>query len=195
MYKSPITVSNKTFHISIDESPEHFFIKESHLDLSAIDSLNQFGEAVVICSLVGSSLLGSYCKSSIYYYMYQKFTEKRNTAIDTLILANTIYQHVACVLLTIFYTVGLSFDITYSEYFGETWCDIPWFVGISAIAYRTIGSLGISIVRLLLIKNNAWVKECSKRTLSSIVLILSFAISAGLAIGFKTGNGPGSRKQ
>jgi len=97
--------------------------------------------------------------------------------------------------LTTFYAIGLGFDITYFEYFGEAWCNIPWFVGVFGVCYRTIGSLGIAIVRLLLIKNNALIKKCSKNKLSSIVLMLSFAITACLVIGFKTGNGPGSRKQ
>ena len=195
MVKSPPKVISKTFGISVKDSFESVFIQEFNLELSAFDSLNQFGEAGVICSLVASSVIGSYCKSSIYYYISQKFKEKGNTVIDILLLVNTIVQHLVCLFLTTFYTIGLAFDITYSDFFGEAWCNIPWYVGVFGGAYRTFGSLGTAVYRLLLIKYNTKVTEFGKRKLISIVLVLSFALSAGSAIGFGTGNGPGSRKQ
>ena len=161
MYKEPITFFKKEICVFVEQSYDVLFAEELKLELSAFDSLNQFGEAIVICSLGASAIIGSYCKSSIYVYLYRKFNEKGNTAIDILLLISTICQHFVCLFLTIFYSIGLGFDITYSDYFGETWCDIPWYVGVFGGAYRTFGSLGIAIYRLLLIKSNDWVvKNC-----------------------------------
>jgi hypothetical protein len=195
MFKSPPTVINQIVGISVEDSFESLFIHEFNLELSAFDSLNQVGEAVVICSLVASSIIGSYCKSSIYYYIYQKSKEKGNTVIDILLLVNTIVQHLVCVLLTTFYTIGLAFDITYSDFFGEAWCNIPWYLGVFGGAYRTFGSLVVAVYRLLLINDKHKVTGIGKRKLVSIFLVLTFAISAGVTVGFGTGNGPGSRKQ
>lgn len=195
MYKEPKTFFNKEICVLVEQSYDFLFAEELKLELNAFDSLNQFGEALVICSLGASSIVGSYCKSSIYVYMYRKFNEKGNTAIDILLLISTICQHFVCLFLTIFYSIGLGLDITYSDFFGETWCNIPWYVGVFGGAYRTFGSLGIAVYRLLLIKSNDWVKKVGQCKLISSLLALSIGISAACTIGFKTGNGPGSRKQ
>ena len=184
MVNSPPTVTSKAFGISIEDSFESVFIHEFNLELSAFDSLNEFGKGGVICSLVASSVIGSYCKSAIYYYFYEKFKKKGNTLIDTLLLVSTIVQHLVCLFLTAFYTIGLAFDITYSDFFGEAWCNIPWYVGVFGGAYRTFGSLGTAVYRLLLIKYNNKVTAFGKRKLTSIVLALSFALSVGSAIAF-----------
>ena len=195
MVKAPPTVINKIFGISAEDSFETLFINELNLELSAFDSLNQFGSYAVIGSLVASSVIGSYCKSSFYYYICQKFKEKGNTVIDILLLANAITQHLVVLLLTTFYTIGLAFDITYSDFVGEAWCNIPWYAGVFGGAYRTFGSLGTAVYRLLLIKYNDKVTVFGKKKLVTIFLVLCFAFSAGVTIGFGTGNGPGSRKQ
>ena len=56
--------------------------------------------------------------------------------------------------LTLNYSVGLILDITFSDYLGDTWCNIIWYSGVYGGAYRAIGSLGLAILRLIYIKSN-----------------------------------------
>ena len=67
--------------------------------------------------------------------------------------------------------------------------------GVYGLGYRTFGSLGIAIYRLLLIKRQYWVSAFGKRKMVIIILAFSILITAGLTIGVGTGNGPASRKQ
>jgi hypothetical protein len=95
-----------------------------------------------------------------------------------------------------YFTMGLYFNITYSEHLGVSWCNIPWYVGVFGVGYRNFGSLRIAIFRLLLIKRNAWIKDkIGLMTLLSIILTISLILSTICTIGVGMGNGPASRKQ
>ena len=94
------------------------------------------------------------------------------------------------------YTTGLKFDITFSEHLGELWCNSPWYLQAFGAGYRNFGSLGIAIYRLLLIKQNTWIKDKIGLTkLLWIIITVSLVLSTLFAIGFGMGNGPASRKQ
>ena len=100
-----------------------------------------------------------------------------------------------CLILVFTYTIGLGLNITISDYVDQAWCNVPWYAGIYGAAYRTFGSLGIAIYRVILIKRNDWVESFGRKKMLLIVLVLSISISVGLTIGVGTGNGPASRKQ
>ena len=196
MHTESIEPSNKTLSVYLENSFDILLIDEFNLELSALDSLSPVGETVVVSSLIGSALVGSYYKIPLYHYMYDKFKEKSNTAIDVLLLVNGIIQHFICLLLAIYYCVGLLLDITFSNPFGEAWCNIPWYAGVFGGAYRTMGSLGIAIFRLLYIKCADWVNyRFGQKNFLWMVLTISLTISIALSCAFGMGNGPASRKQ
>ena len=195
MYKKIKENGPTIWAIDVEGSTEILIGDQYKLELSALDSLNHFGESVVVGSLVASALVGSYYKSAIYQYMYQKMKDNGPTPIDLLILVNTITQHLMCLILVATYTIGLTLDITLSDYLGQAWCNVPWYAGIYGAGYRTFGSLGIAVYRLLLIKRQCWVTSFGKKKMVFIILSHCIFISAGLSIGVGTGNGPASRKQ
>ena len=195
MYKEVKKNGPTIWSIDVDGSTEILIGDQYKLELSAFDSLNYFGESVVVCSLVASAVVGSYYKSAIYQYMYRTMKDNGPTPIDLLILVNTITQHLVCLILVATYTIGLTLDFTLSHYLGQAWCNVPWYAGIYSVSYRTFGSLGIAVYRLLLIKRQYWLDLFGKRKMVFIILALSVFISAGLSIGVGTGNGPASRKQ
>ena len=195
MYKDIKEHGPDTWVIDVGGGMETLLADNYKLELTSFDSLSTLGVVVVTGSLAASAVVGSYCKSAIYQYMYYRIKEIGMKPFDILILVNTITQHVICLFLVIVCCVGLLGDITYDDYLGENWCNLTWYVGIYGGAYRTFGSLGMAVYRLLLIKRNNWVVSIGKKTLSVMVLILSFIMSIGVTVGFGTGNGPASRKQ
>ena len=195
MISEPISISYKTLAFYLKNSLENVDIHDFKKELSAFDNLNQYGEIIVIGGLVASSIIGSYYKSALYFYVYDKIKKKEITIIDILILVNAIIQHFATLILTITYSIGLIFDLTFSDHMDRAWCNIPWYAGIYAGAYRAIGSLGIAILRLVFIKSHRLVSTYGKFGLTTTILIPSLIVSAGLSVGFGMGTGPASRKQ
>ena len=178
-----------------ENSTDILSLLKFNLENSAIASLSPFHERIVSASLIASVIIGSYYTSSIYQYMVEKYRNKSQTAIDILILVSTVTQHLICLFIATLLTVGICFDITYSDYVGEIVCELIWYSTIYGGSYRTFGSLGIAIFRVLLIKASHWIHRFNQRKVAGIILLLSVAISFWLTIVFGTGNGPASRKR
>ena len=195
MQNEPHIPSGHMWPIIVSNTSEMFSIHELNFQQSAIDSLSPVQENIIISALITSLLVGSYFVTSIYHYMFSNYKDKNFTPIDILILATTITQHLTCFLVIGLLVVGMSFDITYSEYVGELVCELIWYSTIYSGAYRTFGSLGIAIFRVLLLKANHWIKKYDQKKVVAAVLICSIAVTTFVTIGFGTGNGPGSRKR
>ena len=187
--------SLRVLPVLTENTSEIFYLKNVHFETSAIASLPQFHEWIISASLITSVVIGSYCNCSIYQYMVEKYKNKSQTAIDILILVSTITQHLISLFLTIILTAGISFDITYSHYVGEQGCELIWYSTIYCGAYRTFGSLGIAIFRVLLMKASQWIHKFDQKRVAYFILLLSIATSVCITIGFGTGNGPASRKR
>ena len=192
-------ISNNVLPIYLDNSSESLFIDNLRHELNAFQELNIYEENIVIACLVASSLIGSYFKSSLYFYFSDRFRAKGNTPIDVLILVNAIIQHSVTIFLTLNYSVGLIFDVTFSDCLSETWCNIIWYAGVFGGAYRVIGSLGLAILRIIYIKSHFIISDpIGRKKISKVmltILILTLLVSFGLTIGFGMGNGPASRRQ
>ena len=128
--------------------------------------------------------------------MYDHLKGIKDRPIDLLLLLQAVIQHIICLLMVCTYTIGLSFDITYSQHLGEAWCNVPWYGVSYGLAYRNVGGLGIATMRLLYIFCGNWMKEKfgTKRMLC-VISTASLICSALMTIGFGIGNGPSSRKQ
>jgi hypothetical protein len=95
-----------------------------------------------------------------------------------------------------YYTIGIFFDITFSEHFGEMCCNVPWYGGTFGGVYRSIGGLGIAIYRVMLIKfNHKFTNKADQKNLLVVIIALTFLLSIGMTIGWGMGNGEVSRKQ
>ena len=187
--------SIRVLPISAENISDVVYLKQVHFEKSAIADLPQLQEWILSAILIASVVIGSYCNSSIYQYMVEKYKNKSQTAIDTLILVTTVTQHLISIFLTLILTAGISFDITYSDYVGELGCELIWYSTIYCGAYRTFGSLGIAIFRVLLLKASHWIHKFDQKGVACFILLLSIATSVCITIGFGTGNGPASRKR
>ena len=192
-------IINNNLLIQLNNYSETLFLGTLRKEISAFEELNTIEEYIVVGALITATVVGSFYKSSLYFYCYDKFKGRGNTPIDVLILVNAIIQHTVTAFLTLNYSVGLIFDITFSDYLGEAWCNIIWYAGVYGGAYRAIGSLGLAILRLRYIHCDYVLSDSIGRNSSTrlmlTILILGLLVSTGLTIAFGTGNGPASRKQ
>ena len=196
VFKDGREFRNQTLSFQLGTFIEALHVQSSYLELNAFDSLNHFGEIFIVSILLGSLTIGSYFKFPLYAHMYDSYKEITNKPIDFLILFQAAVQHVVCVMMTAYYTIGLIFNLTYSEIFGEAWCNIPWYACGFSIAYHNFGSFGVAILRLFYIKFPYQVKDNVRRMkLMFAILISCIAITTLVAIAFGIGNGPASRKQ
>ena len=181
--------------IIVSNTSEMFSIHEINFEQSAIDSLPPVLEKIITSALITSLLVGSYCTTAIYYYMFVNYKNRDHTPIDILILVTTITQHLTSLLIIGLLVVGIPFDITYSDYVGEFVCELIWYSTIYSGTYRTFGSLGIAIYRVLLLKATYWIHKFDQKKVIVVVLAFSIGMTLAITIGFGSGNGPASRKR
>ena len=82
MYKNTRKIQNISITVPINNTSEFLLINELNLELTALDSLTNSGEALVISSLLGSAIVGTYCKTAMYRYMYHKINDKKSTEVS-----------------------------------------------------------------------------------------------------------------
>ena len=194
MYNDPLTIDERELPLYLGHSFEIFSIEESNLEQDALSAMNGFGTTIVVSSLITSVLVGSYYKYPLYHYMYDHSNEIVSKPVDLLILVQAVIEHLVCIMIVTVVSVGMIFDITFANYFGEMWCCLPWYAASFGVAYRTIGSLGIAILRLIHIKRAVDGKYV-RSYLKWIVLVTCIAVTTMVEIGYGLGNGPASRKQ
>ena len=190
--QEPSHIASLTFQG--EHSLEILFLHHLNLEKSALDSLNFSTEVLVVSGLCVSLLVGSYFKLALYSYFCKNYKDLIEKPINFLILVNAVIQHMTCLMMVAYNTTGLIFNITFADHIEEFWCNIPWYAQVYNFTYRTVGSLGIAIFRLLYLRCHNWIKERVSRVFCAI-LLFSIAFSAMLTAGFATGNGPASRKQ
>ena len=76
MISEPIRINNRALAVYVQNSLEKFYIHDFKKEVSAFDTLNNYGETIVVGGLVASSLIGSYYKSALYLYFHDKIKKK-----------------------------------------------------------------------------------------------------------------------
>ena len=189
-------MNNTPISFYIENFLNHLHINEVLLELSALHSASDSTKNVIIASIIGSVVVGSYFKSALYSYMYKNGKDIFNQPINLLILIKALIDHSICILMVTFYTTGLILDMNLADVLGEAWCNVPWYSATFAATYRTYGALGISILRLFYIKCPYHLRDSKNRVIFLYtVLTISIIVSAFATVGFGFGNEDFSRKQ
>ena len=175
---------------------ETILLHDFQFESTVFDSLTFSGKSILVLSLLTSLVIGSYFKSSLHLYMYSERDEIMNKPIDLLILVQALIEHLVSIFMASFYIIGVTFNITYSDYFGEIWCNIPFHASTMGMANRVIFSLAIAILRLFYVKFPYKVRDDRFRKImmfTFLFLSITGVVNGGIIFGL--GNGPSSRKQ
>ena len=196
MHNSIIPISNVNISTHRGPSFELLLASEYNLGVSAIETLDEIEESVVVGCLLGSITVGSYFKTALYHYLYDNRKDLKNRPIDLLLLVQAIIQHLICLLMVLTFTVGLLLNITFSHHIDESWCNVPFYGGTFGAGYRNIGGLGMAVFRLLFLFHGNWVNDVfGINKLFCVILAASLTLSGLMTLGFGVGNGPSSRKR
>ena len=196
MYKERTEIKNQFVSLYSNDSLEHLYAQNLRVEVSAPYLLDATATSTLISCLLVSFCVGSYFKFALYRYMYDIGKEILNRPIDLLLLASALIDHMCCLLMVANVSMGLSLKINLSDYLGETWCYMHFSVATFGASYRTFGSLGVAILRLIYIKFPYLVRETKNRMKYAFFVLLNCLLVCTLiVIGFGLGNGKASRKQ
>ena len=126
------------------------------------------------------TIFGSYFKYILYEYIFDQYKKKEVHPIDILTLVLALSHHIAVITQTIWVTLIIAMDESLDYWMNGSFFFIICRVVIAFdLAYSIIGSLGISIYRILYIKMDLWVKYGigEKRLLYTV-------LAFGLALAF-----------
>ena len=196
MYKDRAEIQNQFLSLYSNDSVENIYAQNLRVELSAPYLLDSTGTSTLISCLLVSFCVGSYFKFALYRHMYDVGKEILNRPIDLLLLVSALIDHMCCLLMVANFSIGLSLDINLSDYLGVTWCYMHFSVAVFGASYRTFGSFGVAILRLIYIKFPYLVRETKSRTKYTLLVLLNCLLVCTLTtIGFGLGNGKQSRKQ
>ena len=162
-------------------------IKKYYKDYPPLTKL-PFDTRMGICLILSTSfLVGSFFKAILYCFVFEGDTKHNWTQrpINTLTLTSAFVHHATHAWLVVWYILALLVQEPLVDLFDSNWCHITQYVGVYGIAYLSVGSLGISIYRVLYIKNELWVKDAiGERPLLTIICFLGLAISGLITMTF-----------
>lgn len=157
-----------------------------------------FDSRIGICLILATSfLVGSFFKAILYCFVFEGDTKHNWTQrpINALTLTSAFVHHVTHAWLVVWYLLALLADEPLVDLLDSNWCHITQYIGVYGITYLSVGSLGISIYRVLYIRNELWVKNTiGERPLLTIICFLGIAISGLITMTFNM-EGSSSRFQ
>ena len=122
--------------------------------------------------------IGTYFKCILYAHLWDKYKKREFKPIDWLILVTSVVQHLNAINLIYNGLLVMLFDISSEQLVTEWVCTIPRLLFQFEVCYSCIGSLGVSIFRIIYIKNDLWVKySLGEKKMLVIVLFGGFAIT------------------
>ena len=138
-----------------------------------------------------SFAVGSFFKAILYCFVFEGDTKQNwsKRPINSLTLTSAFIHHVTHGWLVFWYILALMIEKPMVDLFHPSLCHITQYIGVYGIAYLSIGSLGISIYRVLYMIHEVWVKDViGERALLIIVWSLSIGISGLITIMFNMGS-------
>ena len=122
--------------------------------------------------------IGTYFKCVLYSHLWDKYKKREFKPIDLLILVTSVVQHLNSINLIYNGLLVMLFDISSEQLVKEWVCTLPRLLFQFEICYSCIGSLGVSIFRIIYIKNHLWVKYClGEKKILTIILFGGFAVT------------------
>ena len=184
--KNKITFSSQSHEDWTDEM-SLIAIKKYSQDHPPLTELS-FDIRIGICLILATSfVVGSFFKAILYCFVFEGDTKHNWThrPINALTLTSAFVHHATHAYLVVWYILALLIEEPLVDLFGSNWCHITQYVGVYGVAYLSVGSLGISIYRVLYMRHELWVKDAiGERALLMIICFMGLTISGLFTIIF-----------
>ena len=164
--------------------------------LDANDAMRPFhlravGKRIWLVCWVGwlLAIIGSYFRYILYAFIFKKYKTRQLTPIDVLIFVSASIQHVTNLARMIFYTAMISEGLKSDHWdwqmdeTGFLLCSFLRLCLVFELYHSCVGSLGISIYRILYIKHNDFIKyKIGEWNLLLLVLIGGILFTASMTV-------------
>jgi hypothetical protein len=126
--------------------------------------------------------IGTYFRFILYEYLFQQYKKKKLTRVNKLSLIVCLLDHLnrtsGALITTLIILTGDSLNHSVG---GHLFCIFHWYYTYFAFFYSFVGSLGVSIYRILLIKHNYFLKEVmSEKVMFRLILYGGILLTAVL---------------
>ena len=155
--------------------------------VSELISLHLPIQWLIVCNAWFILLFGSFLKYIMYEYLYEQHKKKEFTPVNMLTLILFLSQHVITVMES-FVTMLIIFSGNsleqVDEVVGGTWfCRLVIYSYKFNHYYSCIGSLGVSIYRMFLIKHHYWLKNIiGEKVVLGVILYGGFLLTAACTL-------------
>ena len=174
IFSSRITIPHYVKILESEDSMRPFYLRASRIY-----------DGWLVCG-VGWSLatIGSFFRYILYSHIYEKYKTRQLTPIDKLIFISASIQHITNLGRMIFFTIMISQGVNSGPWesemddIGQALCYLTKFSITFELHYSCVGSLGISIFRILYIKHDDLVKYIvGEQTLLLLILVGGMLLS------------------
>ena len=168
IFSSRITIPHYVKILESEDSMRPFYLRASRTY-----------DGWLVCG-VGWSLatIGSFFRYILYSHMYDRYKTRQSTPIDKLIFVSASIQHITNLGRMIFFTIMISKGVESGPWesemndIGQVLCYLTKFSITFELHYSCVGSLGISLFRILFIKHDDLVKnKIGERNLLFLILL------------------------
>ena len=147
-------------------------IQDIYNDKAPLISLSSAVKVSLAVVMTLSLLIGSICKGIMYVYVS---TTNKKRPINTLIITSAIVHHATHLFSGTWYILVLLIPYPLGDLLGSGSCHVMMSIGVFGLVYLNVGSLGISVYRILYIKRELFVKNVIGEN-RLLVIILSTSL-------------------
>ena len=105
-------------------------------------------------------LIGTYFRYILYDYIFEQYKKKELTLVNKISLVISLTHHLQIIMVSLTTTLMILHGDNLSNVAGGYWfCTIFLHYNPYALCYQYVGSLGLSIYRILMIKYTYWAKD------------------------------------
>ena len=153
-------------------------IQDTYNDKAPLISLSSDVKVTLAVVMTLSLLIGSVCKGIMYVYVS---TTNKKRPINTLIITSAIIHHTTHLFSGTWYILVLLVDSPLSDLLGSGSCYIMMSIGVFGLVYLSVGSLGISVYRIMYIKREIFVKNVIGENRLLVIILSTSLLLTGLA--------------
>ena len=153
-------------------------IQDTYNDKAPLISLSSGVKVSLAVVMTLSLLIGSICKGIMYVYVS---TTNKKRPINTLIITSAIVHHTTHLFSGTWYILVLLVDTPLGDHLGSGSCYVMMSIGVFGLVYLNVGSLGISVYRILYIKHELFVKNTIGEKRLLVIIQSTSLVLTGLA--------------